>query len=254
MRHVSRGYPACELEAPHFNDDGAAVTTDKQEHEKWLASHGLADIKLPRIYEDPYTGLIAAALLGATAVRTAVIAALLPGHPNLIGADVTYMSVPRIGIDLTLLLKSNSGVDSGIPVAVHVEHKRRKGRGNHPKLATYKRQAPGHETCKHHSVAQKRRRSDPPTDGITQLDAVVCFDDWRDEFTEKADVAARIFLDTSGRSANSVLDEAMTHPDAWTTLGYEHLGKALRNTYDAGQHDPQLRPGLAPLLRGLYAF
>jgi hypothetical protein len=222
-----------------------------EEHENWLAQRGLARLRLARMSETMYSGLIAAALLNASSVRAAVLDALLPDRPELSDADLEYLCAPPRGVDLILLFRSDA-MGNAARFVVLVEHKRF-GPANFPRLHTYRRRAPDHVTCTHRGDAQRRRASDVPVAGIAQLDAVVCFDDWRDEVTEGVAVAARVFLDAEERDPGSAFRGNLAHPEAWTAVGYRVFGGALRRRYDQEPRDAALRHGLAPLLRGLFA-
>jgi len=222
------------------------------EHDYWLRQRGLATPRLAPISETLYSGLIAAAMLGTSSVCSVVLAALLPERSDLFNAKLEYIKVPSRGIDMILSFRlAADSCEAG--AIILLEHKRF-GPANFPKHKTYKRRARHYERCVHTGEAQRRRSGDPGTPGIAQLDAAVCFDDWRDEVTEGATVLARVFLDAQGRSPNSTFHGKLTHPGAWIAASYGGFGGALRQAYDQAQKDIALRQGLLPLVRGLHAY
>jgi hypothetical protein len=68
------------------------------QHEKWLTERRLNGLRLPRIYENLYSGFIAAALLGDAAPRAATLAALIPVDLSCTMQTSNISPRPRVGL------------------------------------------------------------------------------------------------------------------------------------------------------------
>jgi hypothetical protein len=197
--------------------------------------------------EATYTGVLVAALIGAPDAAGAVLGALLDGHPL---ADqpsrITRVEAPRTGPDIAIALSVN-----GTERLVVVEHKRFGTPPNAPALSTFVRPVkdfpypPGMDVS-----AQKRRKTDADRPGIWQLDAVICFDDWRPVSIDNIPIGACVLLDAEDRKVATAYGQ-LAHADRWQSVGYTQFGSRLRAAYDQGGN--VVRVGTTPALLGLYA-
>lgn len=215
-------------------------------HGSWLSEHPeLAAKHVADMKEAAYTGMLASALLLPGRGREAVLRGLLPRRArHLAVAEVDYMSVPTNGLDIVVGM-----TDGQRRSAVLVEHKRG-GPVHAQRYAALEKRAPRHPTCQSNATCKLKSGQTMGDPGLWQLDASVCFDDWRPPDLARVPVAARVFLDGLDRNAVAVYP-GLHHPTAWTSVGYASFARSLRGSYD---QDAEARAVLAPLLMALYAW
>lgn len=200
------------------------MDADRELHRRWLHAHDIDEPFWP-LDENPYTGLLLAALLDPDASSTTV-RGLLAGRTS--GATPSWTAVtavqwPSRGADLVARLGECEGEGEW---AIVVEHKRFRSPSHAP---GYKKDpASAWQTDQLYSALTG---STPPT--------------WL------ADVAtgrspALVVLDAYGKSMDQLFP-AGKHNALWSVTSYAQLGSVLRAAHEEGVR------GLVPLLATLYA-
>ncbi len=192
-------------------------------HGSWLTKHPeLAAKHVAAMKEPAYTGMLASALLVPGRGREAVLSAFLPRRAqHLTVAEIDYMSVPKDGLDIVV------GLTDGQKQrwAVLIEHKRG-GPRHAQRYAALEKRAPRHPTCQANATCKRKPGQTVGDPGLWQLDASVCFDDWRPPELTAVPVAARVFLDGLDRKAVDVYP-GLHHPAAWTSVRYASFARSL---------------------------
>jgi hypothetical protein len=199
-----------------------ALVADRAAHRRWLAKHGIDETPRP-VTENPYTGLLLAALLDPDA-RAAVVRGLLAGDPRAGSGratrDVSAAQWPTGGVDLVVDL-------SGDPAAtLLVEHKRFKSHSHRP---GYRRDPQA--AWQTDKIYRELQGLDSPR----WLVASPSTDEWH-----------LIVLDAYGKSMEQMFPNADFN-DRWIVTSYAAFGAVLR-----AEHTDSTR-GLVPLLAALYA-
>lgn len=209
------------VRCPPTPQQAADLASDRNLHRQWLASNGLSEPAwdLP---EDPYTGLLLAALLDPFA-QQAVLRALAAGDPPRppSRAVVTAVRWPTRGVDLVILQGAEADV-----IATLVEHKRFRSPSHAP---GYKKDPDA--AWQTDQAFEASQAAEPPgwLDGI-----------------EPGHSRRYLVLDAYGKDIDQLFPGG-THNSEWTVTGYGEFGSALREAHKQGT------PGLGPLLTTLYA-
>ncbi len=199
----------------------AALLADRDSHREWLAGNSLSEPEwsLP---ENPYTGLLLAALLDPAAQGT-VLRALAAGDPRTAPsqAAVTAVRWPTRGPDL--VVRQGTGRDA---VATLIEHKRFDSPSH----------APGYK-----SNPDAAWQTDQAYDASQAADPPL----WLDGI-DPGGTQHYIVLDAFGKTIEELYPGG-SHNSHWTVTSYAQFGDTLRRAYAQGNL------GLAPLIRALYA-
>lgn len=200
-----------------------SLFNDRHWHRVWLETNKIEEAALP-LGEDPYTGLLLAALLDPDA-RSSVLRGILAGAPASASAfsssPLTAAQWPTRGVDL--VARFGHGAASELLL---VEHKRFRSHSHAP---GYRRDpdAPW-QTDQVYSAAMG---SEPPA--------------WLGEASANQ-VKNFIVLDAHGKSMEQLFPGGQFN-DRWTVTSYLQFGAALRAEHSRGVR------GLVPLLAALYA-
>lgn len=196
---------------------------DRDYHRVWLKTNKIEELAWP-LSENPYTGLILAAVLNPD-TRSTVCQGLMAGGSETASAfrtnSLTAAQWPTKGVDL--VVRFGHGLESQFLL---VEHKRFRSDSHRP----------GYRTDPHAPW-----QTDVVYAAATGNDAASWLGD-----DPASRVKGFIVLDAYGKSMDQLFPGGQFN-DKWLVTSYPQFGRVLRAAYEQGVR------GLVPLLAALYA-